>query len=62
MKIFMRQWIGWFCFLIAVVSISAAIIRYNDPGLIFNPLQEIFVCLTSSVCLTIWYKFKGRIK
>ena len=59
MKIFMLQWIGWFCFLIAVVSISAAIIRYNDPGLIFNPLQEISVGITSSICLTIWYKFKG---
>ena len=59
MKIFMRQWIGWFCFLIAVVSISAAIIRYNDPGLTFNPLQEIFVAWTSSLCLTIWYKLKG---
>jgi len=56
---FIYQWMAWFCFLIAVVSISAAIVRYNDLGLIFNPLQEIFVSLTSSFCLAFWYKFKG---
>ena len=59
MMSFLIQWIAWVCFLIAVVSISGAIVRFNDNGLIFNPLLEIFVCLTSSICLTIWYKFKG---
>jgi len=59
MMSFLIQWIAWVCFLIAVVSISGAIVRFNDNGLIFNPLLEIFVCLISSICLTIWYKFKG---
>ena len=58
MKFFLIQWIAWFCFLIAVVSISGAIVRYTYYAL-FNPLQEIFVCLISSFCLAIWYKFKG---
>ena len=60
MKILLLQWIAWACFLIAVVSISDAIVRYADHAL-FNAPHEIFVCIISSICLTIWYKFfKGK--
>ena len=50
-------WLAWFCFLIAVGSIVAEIVRYRTGDV--DPLRGIWVSSISSLCLAIWWTLLG---
>ena len=54
MKRFLYIWLAWFCFLVAIVSMLAELVRYIIGD--FEPSRAMWVCSISSFCLAVWWR------